>query len=1016
VESGGLVGLASEVMVRPVAGMRHALRWGLAAATVVHVGVAGCGGADCLEGAAGECTVPPPCARMRGACPDSDPGYVELRVLGDEDVPPGGGDSLAAAGDVMLGNEWIVAVVDAPDHLNFLAPSGGALLDLTVRGADDDAMNHGYQVAGILPDDAFHYDTLEVLSDGPDFVAVQLRGTLDGRPDVPVATRYEVRPCEPWVRIRSELVNLGEDPNVLVVADAFFWGNREAVPFTPVEGEGFEHEPLSLLMLGEQWKPFPFFATMSESTPYISYADVSCDLPALAGVHSTTVTTAGTEPVILNPGEHLVVERAIVALAGADVAAGADMARRVREALFGETTVSVRGVVTDGVNPVGGALARASVVVSGPGAAAPVPLTQIVPAADGTFSALVPRAAGPFSLEVSSFGRAVATAGPLDTPVTPGDAVDFGEVAIPAPAHLAVTVTEGGAPVDALVVVAPANDETRTAVTGHLHGLFLACAPWLGAPFGGSPACNKVIAEDGSAEFDLPAGVYRVYASRGPFATLAMEEVAIGAGETDSVALATVPLDLLPPGTLSGDFHVHGTASFDTSFPDRDRVLSFVAAGVDVIAATDHDVISDYAETVDALGVADQVVVMAGVETTAQIPWLMVPGDLFPHVIGHYNFWPLALLPSAPRNGTPDDELAEPGALFDRMEGTFAGVPVREMNHPWDSPEFGRDLGFFRAVGISLLEEIPPFDDGSHNGYLSPDHRPGGSGGHTNLDFDTEEVINGTNVVTYMQYRLIWFWLLNQGYVRTGVANSDSHTLNDSSLGYGRNLVDAGLGLANFDEDAFDRAVLDGRVVGTNGPVLRVSMSGDDGLEHGPSLTPFRPAAAAALAIELSAAPWIPVEEIRIVVNGEVVRTIGSDEIFHPGNPFGAIPTLRYDSSIALAELLAEAGLAGDDDAWIVVEAGYPLPPSFDANGDGVPDTGDNDGDGVADAADAVSGTDGAGPCLAPPDCFVRPPDPTDPADPLYHAATIVPGLWPSAFTNPLLLDRAGDGWQAPGL
>ena len=967
---------------------------------------------SCLHGT-GECVVRTPCERMTTTCPADDSGFAEARVLAAGETPPGGLDALAATGDVLLGNDRVVAVIDALGERNVLAPSGGTLLDLTVRDAGDDAMNSAYQLAGILPADAFHYDTMAILEEGPDVAAVQFRGTLDGRPDVYVATRYEVRPCEPWIRIRSELVNLGQDPNVLLIADAYFWGNREPVPFTPVEGEGFVHEPISLLELGDQWQPFPFVATVAEAPPFVSYAEVACDVGALAGVNSTTVTAAGTAPVILQPGEHLVLDRVIVAMPGNDVAAGADIARTLRAGLFAEGTARVRGTVTDGTAGVGGTMARASVLVFGAGAAGPAatPLTEVVPEGDGTFEALVPAASGPFTAEVSSFGRVVATAGPVEASGA-GDppVADFGDVLVPAPAHLSVSVTDGGAPTHALVVIAPANDETRTATTGTLHGLFLECSPWLGPPFGPSPACNKALAVDGLAELDLPAGVWRVYASRGPFSTIDLQEVVVGEGETVAVALAVSALDLLPAGTLSADFHVHGAASFDSSFPDEDRVLSFVAADVDVIAATDHDVTTDYADTVAALDLGDRLAVMVGVETTAQIPWLMVPGDQFPHVIGHYNFWPISYVPSAPRNGTPDDELVEPAGLFDRMEPTFTGIPVREMNHPWDSPEFGRDLGFFRAVGISILEPIPMIADGTRNAWLSPDRRPGGPDAHDNLDFQTEEVINGTNVVTYLQYRAIWFWLLDQGFLRTGVANSDSHTLNDSSLGYGRNLVDAGFALAAFETDAFDQTVIDGRIVGTNGPVLAVSMEGADGTVHGPSLLPFEPDGGAALAITVSAAPWIPVDEVRVIVNGDVVRTIDTGELVHPTDPFAAGPLVRWIGSIALADLIAEAGLSAADDFWIVVEAGEPLAafPVFDANGDGVPDTGDNDGDGTADASDVASGeTDGP---IAPP------PDPTDAADPLYHAATIVPGLWPTAFTNPLLVDRTGNGWEAPGL
>ena len=58
-------------------------------------------------------------------------------------------------------------------------------------------------------------------------------------------------------------------------------------------------------------------------------------------------------------------------------------------------------------------------------------------------------------------------------------------------------------------------------------------------------------------------------------------------------------LPLLPAGAVSGDFHVHGAASFDSSIPDQDRVVSFLATGLDVVVATDHDVVTTYEETLN---------------------------------------------------------------------------------------------------------------------------------------------------------------------------------------------------------------------------------------------------------------------------------------------------------------------------------------------------------------------------------------------------------------------------------
>src|SRR5687767_15609290 len=94
--------------------------------------------------------------------------------------------------------------------------------------------------------------------------------------------------------------------------------------------------------------------------------------------------------------------------------------------------------------------------------------------------------------------------------------------------------------------------------------------------------------------------------------------------------------------------------------------ISFDAASLEVIVATDHDVIHDYTQTVNLLGLGQRMNTVVGIETTGHIPTLTVPNYGFPIVIGHYNFWPLLYDPTKPRNGGPFDEALQPGELFER--------------------------------------------------------------------------------------------------------------------------------------------------------------------------------------------------------------------------------------------------------------------------------------------------------------------------------------------------------------
>ncbi len=962
------------------------MRFPLAAigATAIACALTGCAGdRNCLGG---DCEATAPCAGLRFECaaPRLHLGSVatapaELRL----DLAQG------AAGDTLISNGVITAVISAIDEPIDLAPTGGNLIDLGPAGGIDD-LTLLYQLAGILPDDAFAYDRLELIDRSPAYVAVIARGHLDGRPDVPVATRYELRPCDPGLRVRSELANHGALPLTFVIADASHWGKRRVVPFVPRAGQGYQQPSLDLLELTALWSSQDYVAGAAPQPAAPAYGEVACNQSAIHGVADLEISAIGTDLEVVAPGDALVLERMIVSAGHGDGPAPAITSLlAARGQLFGEATTAVHGQVTAGGLPFGGDVRRASImIVRG---ADRVPVSAVVPGSDGRWQATAP-AGATLAWELWSFGRKVA-----EGAVPAGSDVGAEVAPEPATVELAVTGTGGGPDrgIHALVVFDPADAATRAAVTGTLHGRLDVCAPWLGPPTGSSPACNRVLVTPTGTEVEVPAGHYWVYASAGPEHTVARTEVTLVAGEVSTIDLAVRALAVRSPGWLAADLHVHGRASFDSGLPDRDRVRSFVAAGVDVIAATDHDYVTDYAATVAALGVEDQVMVMGGLETTQLIPWMEVAGAAVPRVIGHFNFWPLTPVPGSPRGGAPWDERVEPGALFDRLDPLIGADGVRMINHPWDEPLFGRDLGYLRSIDFDPRLPIPAGPAAAGNGVLL---RTPGSG-HRNLDWDVMEVQNGAGADELAKTRPLWFALISAGFPVPGAANSDSHGLRDNQLGWGRTWVQTGGTLAQATPVSFDRALKAGRVVAGSGVFVEVAIGLPGAPRRGLGLDPVVPGADERLLITVRAAPWIPVTELRIVTAKGVVRTITN--LTAPTDPFGTDGVVRWQGAVRLAELI------GATDDWIVVEAGLPLPPYADLDGDGVLDTGDNDGDGWVDAADIEPGED-SGP-------ITTPPDPTDPADPRFVMTRIVPMSWPTGFSSPLLVDVDGAGWTPPG-
>jgi hypothetical protein len=977
-----------------------------AAALACILAIAACRQDGCVGGDDGHCLPPSACPALRYSC-NGAPATLRVTELAGDVARAAGPKALAASGDFLLENDRLRAVLDLPEHPQGLAPTGGTIIDLAPLGSDGgaagDQTNGISQAAGVLPRDAVHYESWEVIdrhlapagAGGGDataiFVAVVFRGHLEGDRRVTVVTRYELRPCEPGLRVRTDVYNGAADPNTIYLTDGFFWGDHTMLPFVPLAGHGFRFPELDLLDLPAAWREWPFLAARAQAPPEVSYASVPCDHESGAGFNDTTLSAAGVPLVTTLPGDGLHYERFIVAAAGPGLAPAVGEALRVRAMVHGEPPpVTVVGRVVAGGVAVDGRGGRAASLLfyePAPGddpddESRRTPWTEAVPAADGRFSVQLPPDRA-YRIQPYAFGRPAGAAASL---VVAAAGADAGDVTIERAAHLVATVeaTPGRRASYAELVLIPVDRPSAAdGAAPSLYGDFVGCNPMLGPPHGGSPACNRALTADGRFDLLVPPGRFYVYATRGPFATIDRAEITVGAGDEVSLSLLAERLSgLLPDGVVSGDFHVHGGASYDSAIPDQDRVVSFLASGVDVIVATDHDVVTTYESTLQALGAAGQITVIPGVEQTPNILWFDVPGERFPKTVGHFNFWPLGFDPLAPRNGAPWDELREPGQMMDDLEalGRYTGAPVRQLNHPFSETKLGRDQGYLRMLKYDPRTPIAPHASFAADALL---RRPGsGGGGHANLDWNVQEVMTGASRRDWLRYRTLWFSLLSQGILRAGAANSDSHTLALEKVGYPRNLVFGGHDPSAIDVERLDADVVAGHMVGTNGPVIDATVAVGAGDVHHPDLAPFAASVNATLTVTVTAAPWIPVSEVRVIINGKVARTLDVSATFAAIDHFGSLPG-RAQVTVPLSSLLPSRG-----DAWLVVEAGLeqPTPP-------------DDDGDGLPDLADAD-----------------LPSRPRAIGDPRFDVEAIAPGVWPTAFTNPFLLNLDGGDWQPPGL
>ena len=351
----------------------------------------------------------------------------------------------------------------------------------------------------------------------------------------------------------------------------------------------------------------------------------------------------------------------------------------------------------------------------------------------------------------------------------------------------------------------------------------------------------------------LAPGRYRVFAVRGP--EHAVNDTLIEVEPGSQVKLAMDPPRRLfeLSGWASADLHVHTGASFDSSIPPIGQVAAFHAAGAQVLVATEHDVIVDPNPAIEALGLREQILGVTGIEVTSEFK-----GGQSPKSNGHANAFPVLARPELNRGGAPSAEGVRLGDVWAELKAE--GDPILQLNHPRSSldPDDGHSFFNHLAVG-SAYDPSRPLSD--------PDHRPlieAGPHGLRAFDFDAIELMNGRNHAAYLRVRADWFSFLQQGERRTGTANSDSHSFGDP-VALPRNYVkvpgaepDRG---GEVDAEQFFQAVRRGALWGTTGPLLDVHLGeaglGDTHTGHDGELR-----------VSVRAAPWVPVAELRVYVNG----------------------------------------------------------------------------------------------------------------------------------------------------
>lgn len=431
---------------------------------------------------------------------------------------------------------------------------------------------------------------------------------------------------------------------------------------------------------------------------------------------------------------------------------------------------------------------------------------------------------------------------------------------------------------------------------------------------------------DGHGGEEVKPGKYTVYVSRGVEYDLAKQEVTLEPGKTTQVNVVLHHV-LDTPGWASGDFHVHSEHSVDSDYSLDQRVLSYAAEGVDYIASTDHNYITDFRPIVEGLGLQDWLATSVGIELTTL-------------EMGHFNAYPIKFDPGPVNHGSFNWFRRKPGDLFANLRAIGAAGPehpekmVVQVNHPTDTI-----MGYFNAFnwdaynarplppGGALALDQDPQPDETESPYLYSNF---------SYDFDALEVFNGKRQDLIHHYRIPeipppgpdpkpgteipppgeilekwvrtvpdadcstpetsvctkvpafpgalddYYSLLAHGHLLTAVGNSDSHEDKDEA-GLPRTYLHVGKSadstMRAFDESAAIAAMKHQQVVVTNGPFVELTVNDQPVGSH--VVAPDRHVT---LHVKVQAAPWVDVSRVVVLRGGkdrqkdpEVVKTFAVD-------------------------------------------------------------------------------------------------------------------------------------------
>lgn len=848
-------------------------------------------------------------------------------------------------GDYRMANgEVQVVIQDVGRNMLAVGQYGGQIIDADlVRTGLEPERDHFEEFAFALNiENGARYTNLTVINDGSDGQAAVLRATgvddlLDfvnpssvvvdfGFPfpaaaddtDLPVdiVTDYSLQPGDNFVGVKTTVTNTSASP-VDMWLGAYFAPSGQVETFQG--GYGFGEPLVATRCPNTASNPCGYlaFAAVGDAEG-VSYGWIH-DEPLSSSSFSTSgvaVPLLGTETIFAligvapqnyslaaagSPGDSVTINQHFI-IGDGTVSSVLEARNEVHFVPTGtiEGVATVGGVPTEGVR----------VVAFGDVAGGP----SLGPVSKNVVNHTLSDALGQYSLQVGPGSYTVAAEleghpyeGGGSTPLEHAvDVVAYQtstqNIAIPEAGAIDVTITdESSSPIAARITVVGFDPSENMLVTqgilgqvNNTTGVFRDNGQDTNLPHG--VAAVFFVDQTGlSGVRTLEPGDYRLYVSHGPEYSVATADVTVTAGATTPVAVQIARV-IDTTGFISGDFHVHSIDSPDSKVARKDRIVAMLAEDVNFFTPTDHETIQDFSADIAALGASSLIGTAPGTEITT-----------FDY--GHFNAWPITRDPSQPNGGGLDHGGAAPVGMDFPQYSSYSLTPAQIIAAAHADP--GTDTvqinHFYSQMGLTSSGLA------IDTGMVPPQSNVPGTvrrldpavANYFTDTFDALEIFISSSrgqIFNNFYGRNLgdWFNLLNQGYTKTAVADSDTHRRITTLSGIPRTMVASPTddpGALSALADTLSANVNAGRATGTNTPYMKVTTSAAStgetgGLELGLPLEIATADGAVDVTVEIQSPLWAEFDTVEFYVNSVTTRSI---EQVNSGDPsVDPVDVMRY--------------------------------------------------------------------------------------------------------------------------